>query len=210
MLQSDSLIFDMDGTLWDNVNLYVISCNEGLQQRGYQKQVTRDNILGLMGKEARVMLESILPGATAGEQDLLFDAVIAEYQKLLDDMNPVIYEGVHEGLKQLSEKYPLFLLSNCEEGGLVNFMHHTRTTSFFVDYMEHGMNLKPKHHNLQLLMEKHGLKAPVYIGDTESDSAQSMMAGVPFVFVSYGFGATENYSLKFDSFNALTAYFLNQ
>ncbi|MBF6629355.1 MAG: HAD family hydrolase [Proteiniphilum sp.] len=210
MLQSDSLIFDMDGTLWDNVNSYVISWNEGLQQRGYQKQVTRDNILGLMGKEARVMLESILPGATAGEQDLLFDAVIAEYQKLLDDMNPVIYEGVHEGLKQLSEKYPLFLLSNCEEGGLVNFMHHTRTTSFFVDYMEHGMNLKPKHHNLQLLMEKHGLKAPVYIGDTESDSAQSMMAGVPFVFVSYGFGATENYSLKFDSFNALTAYFLNQ
>lgn len=210
MLQSDSLIFDMDGTLWDNVNSYVISWNEGLQQRGYQKQVTRDNILGLMGKEARVMLESILPGATAGEQDLLFDAVIAEYQKLLDDMNPVIYEGVHEGLKQLSEKYPLFLLSNCEEGGLVNFMHHTRTTSFFVDYMEHGMNLKPKHHNLQLLMEKHDLKAPVYIGDTESDSAQSMMAGVPFVFVSYGFGATENYSLKFDSFNALTAYFLNQ
>ena len=210
MLQSDSIIFDMDGTLWDNVNSYVISWNEGLQQRGYQKQVTRDNILGLMGKEARVMLESILPGATAGEQDLLFDAVIAEYQKLLDDMNPVIYEGVHEGLKQLSEKYPLFLLSNCEEGGLVNFMHHTRTTSFFVDYMEHGMNLKPKHHNLQLLMEKHGLKAPVYIGDTESDSAQSMMAGVPFVFVSYGFGATENYSLKFDSFNALTAYFLNQ
>ena len=210
MLQSDSLISDMDGTLWDNVNSYVISWNEGLQQRGYQKQVTRDNILGLMGKEARVMLESILPGATAGEQDLLFDAVIAEYQKLLDDMNPVIYEGVHEGLKQLSEKYPLFLLSNCEEGGLVNFMHHTRTTSFFVDYMEHGMNLKPKHHNLQLLMEKHGLKAPVYIGDTESDSAQSMMAGVPFVFVSYGFGATENYSLKFDSFNALTAYFLNQ
>ena len=45
MLQSDSLIFDMDGTLWDNVNSYVISWNEGLQQRGYQKQVTRDNIL---------------------------------------------------------------------------------------------------------------------------------------------------------------------
>ena len=210
MLHSDSLIFDMDGTLWDNVNSYVISWNKGLEQRGYQKQVTRDNILGLMGKEARVMLQSILPRATAGEQDLLFDAVIAEYQKLLDHMNPVIYEGVLAGLKQLSEKYPLFLLSNCEEGGLVNFMHHTKTTPLFIDYMEHGMNLMPKHHNLRLLMEKYGLNAPVYIGDTDSDSDQSMMAGVPFVYVSYGFGVTDKYSLKFDSFTALTAYFLNQ
>jgi phosphoglycolate phosphatase len=209
MLQSDSLIFDMDGTLWDNVNSYVISWNKGLEQRGYQKQVTRDNILGLMGKEARVMLQSILPRATVGEQDLLFDAVITEYQKLLDHMNPVIYEGVHAGLKQLSEKYPLFLLSNCEEGGLVNFMRHTETTPLFIDYMEHGMNLKPKHHNLRLLIEKHGLKAPVYIGDTDSDSKQSALAGVPFVFLSYGFGETDNYSLKFDSFTALTDYFLN-
>ncbi|MBK5196571.1 MAG: HAD family hydrolase, partial [Proteiniphilum sp.] len=146
------------------MNTYVISWNKGLQQRGYQKQVTRDNILGLMGKEARVMLQFILPGATTDEQDLLFDAVIAEYQKLLDDMNPVIYEGVLTGLEQLSEKYRLFLLSNCEVSGLVNFMRHTKTTSLFIDYMEHGMNMKSKHHNLRLLIEKHGLKSPVYIG----------------------------------------------
>jgi len=209
MLRPDSLIFDMDGTLWDNLNTYVISWNKGLQQRGYQKQVTRDNILGLMGKEARVMLESILPGATADEQDLLFDAVIAEYQKLLGDMNPLIYEGVLTGLEQLSEKYHLFLLSNCEEGGLVNFMRHTKTTSLFIDYMEHGMNMKSKHHNLRLLIEKHGLKSPVYIGDTDSDSKQSELAEVPFVFMSYGFGETDNYSLMFDSFTALTTYFLN-
>jgi len=209
MLYSDSLIFDMDGTLWDNVNTYVISWNKGLAQRGYHKQVTRDNILGLMGKEARVMLQSILPGATAHEQDLLFDAVITEYQKLLGEMNPVIYEGVLTGLERLSEKYPLFLLSNCEEGGLLNFMRHTKTTPLFLDYMEHGMNLQPKHHNLQLLIEKHGLKAPLYIGDTDSDSKQSELAGVPFVFVSYGFGETDSYSLKFDSFTALTTYFLH-
>ena len=92
----------------------------------------------------------------------------------------------------------------------MNFMHHTKTTLLFIDYMEHWMILMPKHHNLRLLMEKYGLNAPVYIGDTDSDSDQSMMAGVPFVYVSYGFGVTDKYSLKFDSFTALTAYFLNQ
>ena len=61
MEHPDSLIFDLDGTLWDNVDSYVISWNRGLIRTGYQKQVTRDDILGLMGKEARIMLDSILP-----------------------------------------------------------------------------------------------------------------------------------------------------
>lgn len=209
MLHPDSLIFDMDGTLWDNVDSYVISWNKGLKKRGHQKQISRDNILGLMGKEAREMLQSILPGGSSDEHALLFDAVIAEYQLLLDHMRPLLYEGVISGLTLLAEKYPLFLLSNCEEGGLLNFMNHTKTTPLFLDYMEHGMNKKPKQHNLRLLREKHGLKAPVYIGDTDSDAKQSQLAGIPFVFLTYGFGKTVNYSLKFDSFPELTTYFLH-
>ena len=113
-----------------------------------------------------------------------------------------------EGLEKLSEKYPLFLLSNCEEGGLVNFMKHTRTTHLFTDYMEHGQNLKPKSFNLRLLKERNQLTRPVYIGDTDGDSKACIDAGVPFVFMTYGFGKTDNYELKFDSFSQLTDYFL--
>lgn len=208
MMKPDSLIFDMDGTLWDNVNTYVIVWNRGLEITGHQKRVSRDDILGLMGREARVMLQAVLPGETAAGQDRLFEAVISEYQKLQGKMKPVIYEGVLPGLRQLSRRYRLFLLSNCEEGGLVNFMRYSDTSSLFIDYMEHGMNLKPKHHNMQLLVERHGLKAPLYVGDTHSDSEQSAIAGIPFVFASYGFGDTDNYTLSFDSFPALTTYFL--
>ena len=199
----------MDGTLWDNVDSYVISWNRGLIRTGYQKQVTRDDILGLMGKEARVMLDSILPDAGGTAQDQLFEAVIDEYQELLPTMKPLIYDGVVQGLEQLAQKYRLFLLSNCEEGGLVNFMRHTRTTHLFLDYMEHGMNLQPKHHNLRLLMAKHGLKSPHYIGDTDSDSHQSELAGVPFVMVTYGFGTTNRFQLQFDTFPQLVSHYMN-
>jgi len=205
----DSLIFDMDGTLWDNVDSYVISWNRGLIRTGYQKQVTRDDILGLMGKEARMMLDSILPDADKTTQDRLFEAVIDAYQELLPMMKPLIYDGVVQGLEQLAQKYRLFMLSNCEEGGLVNFMRHTRTTHLFLDYMEHGMNLQPKHHNLRLLMAKHGLKSPHYIGDTDSDSHQSALAGVPFVMVTYGFGTTNRFHLKFDTFPQLVSHYMN-
>lgn len=209
MIQPDSLIFDMDGTLWDNVNSYTIAWNKALTIKGYDFGVTRDGLLGLMGKEARVMLNVILPKGSARDQDELFNEVIRQYQLLIPEMKPVIYEGVQKGLEKLSKKYPLFLLSNCEEGGLVNFMKHTQTTHLFSDYMEHGQNLKPKSFNMKLLKERNKLLNPVYIGDTRSDSQASDAAGIPFVFVSYGFGKTESYVLKFDSFPELTDYYLS-
>lgn len=209
MTKPDSLIFDMDGTLWDNVDSYTIVWNKGLEEKGYSRRVTREDLLGLMGKEARVMLQTLIPEASESAQDELFDEVIRQYQLLVPDMKPRIYEGVYEGLEKLSKKYPLFLLSNCEEGGLVNFMNYTRTTHLITDYMEHGQNLQPKSVNMRLLKERNNLSHPVYIGDTDSDSKASADAGVPFVFMTYGFGNTENYALKFDSFPELTDYFLN-
>lgn len=209
MTNPDSLIFDMDGTLWDNVDSYVIAWNKGLEINDYRSRVTRDDLLGLMGKEAHVMLDAILPNASKSAQDELFDEVVRQYQLLVPDMKPRIYEGVQEGLEKLSEKYPLFLLSNCEKGGLVNFMRHTGTAHLFIDYMEHGENLKSKSFNMKLLKERNNLQNPLYIGDTDSDSKASTEAGVPFVFVTYGFGKTDKYMYTFDSFPQLVDFFLN-
>ena len=208
MTKPDSLIFDMDGTLWDNVDSYAIVWNRALEAKGYRLRVTREDLLGLMGKEARVMLDTILPDASRSVQDGLFDEVVRQYQLLVPGMKPHIYESVYEGLEKLSEKYPLFLLSNCEKGGLVNFMRHTGTAHLFTDYMEHGENLKPKSFNMKLLKERNNLQNPLYIGDTDSDSKASAEAGVPFVFVTYGFGKTDRYAYTFDSFPQLVDFFL--
>ncbi len=205
----DSLIFDMDGTLWDNVNSFEYVWNKGLEIQGYTERVTRQKLLGLMGLEPRYFLNRVIPQASEQEQDLLFDEVIRQYQLLVPRMTPKIYDGVLEGIEKLSRRYRLFLLSNCEEGGLVNFMNHTRMRRFFEDYMEHGQNLQRKAFNMQLLKERNHLKNPVYIGDTDSDSREAAAAGIPFVFVTYGFGKTNNYWMSFDSFTQLTHYFLN-
>ena len=205
----DSLIFDMDGTIWDNVNSYVLAWNAAFKELGHSVQVTRESLIGLMGKEARKILKILIPDVPGKEQDLLFDEVIVQYQKMLSTMQPVIYPGVIEGLHKLHSKYKLLLLSNCEQDGLVNLMEHTNTTHLFLDYMEHGQNNMPKNHNLNLLKERHNLLSPVYIGDTDGDSRESEMAGVPFVFMTYGFGTTENYQLQFNTFGELTDYYMN-
>ncbi len=199
----------MDGTLWDNVHNYATAWNAALKQQGHRSSVTRESLLGLMGKEARRMLNVLVPDATIREQDLLFDEVIVQYNKLVPTMKTNIYPYVIEGLEQLKTKYKLLLLSNCEEGGLVNFMNHTKTNHLFLDYMEHGQNNMPKRFNLNLLIKKHDLKSPVYIGDTDGDSHESSVANVPFVFVTYGFGKTDNFILQFNSFRELTKYYMN-
>ena len=64
-------------------------------------------------------------------------------------------------------------------------------------------------HNLQLLKERHNLQSPVYIGDTEGDRRATHKAGMPFVLMTYGFGDTDKYDIKFDNFVELTDYYMN-
>jgi phosphoglycolate phosphatase len=77
------------------------------------------------------------------------------------------------------------------------------------DSIAYGQNNMPKHHNMHLLIDKHQLKKPVYIGDTNGDAEQTRMAGIPFIFVTYGFGKTDDYELKFDDFESLTKYYMS-
>ncbi|NLI71415.1 MAG: HAD family hydrolase [Bacteroidales bacterium] len=202
----DSLIFDMDGTLWDNVSSYVRAWNIGFEKIGHAQRVVYDDLIGLMGKQIDAMMDALIPESTEETRNALMHAVFHAYREM-DDITPVIFPDVLEGLEKLSKKYKLLLLSNCEEGGLVKFMKHTGTTHLFTDYAEHGQNFMPKSHNLKLLIERNNLQSTIYIGDTDGDSHETRKAGIPFGFVTYGFGKTSDYDVKFDSFKELTDYF---
>lgn len=209
-MKPDSLIFDMDGTLWDNVHTYAVAWNKAFVQKGYDgASITSSELKKYMGKEILEIVHGIFPHLGHEQAENLFREVEHQYRLLVPDMQPVIFPGVLEGLEKLSEKYRLLLLSNCEEGGLVNFMNHTKTSHLFADYMEHGQNMQPKWFNMRLLKERNNLQNPVYIGDTDSDRKASSAAGVPFIFMSYGFGKTDKWTLTFNSFASFTDYFLN-
>jgi phosphoglycolate phosphatase len=45
--------------------------------------------------------------------------------------------------------------------------------------------------NNLLLMEREGLKNPVYVGDTQGDMNSAIEADIPFVFCRFGFGTVE-------------------
>jgi phosphoglycolate phosphatase len=121
----------------------------------------------------------------------------------------LMYDGVREGLIKLSAKYSLFIVSNCPENLIVEFLKWADLEEYVTDEMAHGVNSMPKHHNIKLLVDKHNLKSPVYIGDTLGDGLETRKAGLPFVLLTYGFGTTDDYDLKFDDFIAFTDYYMN-
>ena len=207
-MKPDSLIFDMDGTLWDAVDTYVLAWNNSFDSKKLPHTVTRDDLLSCMGKDVKTILKSIFTDEEKRFIDELADEVNSQYRALMPTMSFTVYPGVNKGLERLSKQYKLFMLSNCEKDSLPNFMKHTHTSHLFTDYMEFGMNLQPKSVNLKLLKEKHQLQNPFYIGDTDHDAEECCLAGIPFVYVTYGFGQTSKYDYVFDSFLELTDYFL--
>lgn len=204
----DSLIFDMDGTLWDAVETYAIAWNKYFEKHQIKAHLTKQDLDSYMGFEQSAYLKAILPQFNAKERDKMYEKVINIQYQLIDEIGGYIYNGVIDGLKSLSKKYKLFIVSNCPKYTIRHFVKWAKIEEYITETLAHGENFKPKYENIQYLIRKHDLKHPVYIGDTNSDAKQSQMAEVPFIFMEYGFGETNNYHLKFKSFSNFSNYYL--
>jgi len=209
MQKPDSLIFDMDGTLWDAVDTYAHSWNVVFNEMGIDKKIDRQVLAPMVGWEGKKVIETLMPEFEHQKRVDIYATVNDRRHSLIGEKGGILYDGVREGLPKLAQKYKIFILSNCAKGIIRQFINWAGIDEHVTDEIAYGINFMPKHHNINLLIEKHGLKAPVYIGDTAGDGEQTRLAGIPFVFVSYGFGTTDDYDVKFDDFGSLTNYFLN-
>ncbi|MFI5161275.1 MAG: HAD family hydrolase [Sphingobacteriales bacterium] len=209
MKKPDSIIFDMDGTLWDAVDTYAGSWNIVFKEFNIDRTVPRDELAKMVGWEGKKVLEAIMPEYEDEKRQAIYARVNEVRRELLPKNGGMLYEGVKDGLEQLAGKYQLYIVSNCAVGIIRLFMDWAGINEHIIDEIAYGTNYMPKNHNIKVLIGRHNLQAPVYVGDTDGDAEQSRLAGIPFVFVSYGFGETDNHDLRFDSFIDFTKFFMN-
>ncbi|MEO6151009.1 MAG: HAD family hydrolase [Mucilaginibacter sp.] len=189
----DSIIFDLDGTLWDSTANVAVAWQAVKQQVDYIKDdITQQDVRGITGLTYTHIFEKLFPYLD-DEKRAEFKAMAAKSE--LDTLNELggdLYPAIQETLQYLSGKYKLFLVSNCQNGYAETFFKHSKLQHYFLGYQCYGTKGQPKFENIKDVVSDFNLTAPVYIGDTQSDYEATVKAGVPFIFSAYGFGKVEH------------------
>ena len=208
-MNPESLIFDIDGTLWDSRSIIVEGYNQVLTAAGHADLcVTAEDLKQLFGKTMKEIADIMLTSLSEEERYPLMEKCIDTGDaRLLDDPCHIGYPGVKETLEELHKRYRLFIVSNSQLGYPETTMDKLGITHLFQGHLCFGNTGTDKGTTIRILMEQHNIENAVYIGDTQGDYEAAVKAGLPFVWATFGFGVPEGYDAKIDSFRELTQLF---
>lgn len=188
MKKIDGIIFDVDGTLWESVTSMWMAWHEELKELGYEYDFSVEKMRSLFGQLVYVFGDVLFPDQSVEERRALAKHCS---ERQLDKMrkNKLLYpyEGVVELIPVLAKEYPLFIVTNANDGYAQLFMEFTHTEEYFTDFQHAGKPGITKAYNIRLIMERNHLKNAVYVGDTTLDQQSSEEAGARFIWASYGF-----------------------
>ena len=204
-----SLIFDIDGTLWDSRALVAEGYNIQLRREGYAHLcVTAEDLRPLFGKVMTEIADAMLAEIPVPERYRLMERCMdTENKYLAENECNIGYEGVKETLEELAKEYRLFIVSNAQCGYPELCMEKLGIAHLFEGHMCFGDTGTEKGETIKRLMEKHGITDAVYIGDTQGDFEATVVADIPFIWAAFGFGVPESYAAKVDSFPELARIF---
>lgn len=190
----DGIIFDVDGTLWNSTPVVEQAWNQALKDEGYGDiSVTAKQLQGLFGLPMPDIINAIMPQVPKEEQ-IAFAPKCYEYEHAyLNKKAGILYPYICETIRELAKRHKIFIVSNCQAGYIELFIEKTGIGDVITDHVCLGDNDLLKADNIKLIVDRHKLKAPVYVGDIQGDADSSYKAGVEFIYAAYGFGKVDRY-----------------
>ena len=184
------IILDVDGTLWDAVEVITQSWNVVLNTMpDVQGEISADQMRGCLGKtmfEIADRLFGYLP--LPRRRQVLEEAMRYEVAYLREHPGR-IYPGVRECLKALREDgWHLYIVSNCQKGYIEDCLLALGEEGLVEDHICFEDTLQDKGSNIRLCAERNQLDYAVYVGDTAQDLSAARAAGTAFIYAGYGFG----------------------
>lgn len=176
------ILWDLDGTLLDTLDDLADATNHVLACHGYPAR-SREEIRAFVGNGARVLL------AKAAPADADADALLARFQPYYAahcQLKTRPYPGIPAVLAQLSERYPMAIVSNKPDGAV-----KALCARYFPGIYALGETpdcpRKPAADMVYKAMRIIGVERCIYVGDSEVDVLTARNAGVPCLSVLWGF-----------------------
>ena len=201
----DSIIFDLDGTLWNSSKPICEAWNIILDRH---KEIVREPItieeLGqCMGLPMYDIAAKLFPDEKEEVRNALMDELCEFENGYLEKMGGVLFPGLEATLKELKTKYPLYIVSNCQDGYIEAFIKAHHMEKYFEDTECWGRTRLSKGESNKILIARNHLKNPIYVGDTAGDYQSAVDAGIPFVYAAYGFGEVQDCAYEIQSIREL-------
>jgi phosphoglycolate phosphatase len=202
----DSIIFDLDGTLWDSTANVALAWQAAVAQVDYiDEEMTVERVRSITGMTYDAIFDKLFPDLDTHQRKEVQTLCGISELEILHTKGGELYPQLEETLKYLGAKYKLYIVSNCQSGYIEVFLDLNNMHPHFLAHQCFGTKGNPKADNIKDIVNDHQLKAPVYVGDTMGDYTAATQAGVPFIFASYGFGAVpDGMVATVNSFSELT------
>lgn len=204
-MKTESVILDIDGTLWDSRALVAEGWNIQLRHEGLEHlTVSAQQLQSLFGMTLEPLADALFGSVPAPERyRLMARCMETEQDHLRRDPCRIGYPGVKETLEQLRKTHRLFLVSNSEKGYPQLCVEKLGLEDLICGHLCYGDTGTSKGQTIRILMEAYGISSAVYVGDTQSDRDACLEAGIPFIYAAYGFGAPDGCDAKIDSIRDL-------
>ena len=201
----ESLIFDIDGTLWDSRALVAEGYNIQLKEEGLEHLfVDAKTLRPLFGKVMTAIADSIFASVPVPERyDLMERCMDTENRYLFENECRIGYPKVKETLEELSKKHRLFIVSNSQCGYPELCIEKLGLGDYIEGHMCFGDTGTSKGQTILTLIRKHNIGSCIYIGDTQGDLEACKEASIPFIFCGYGLGQAESWDARIESIEEL-------
>lgn len=204
-MRFDSLIFDLDGTLWDTCDTCALAWNTVIERHSIPfRAITGDDVRRVCGRPHEECIRTVFDGLPEEALDLIIAKTMVEDNRMVQELGGTLYEGMREGIAALEKDFKLYIVSNCQSGYIENFLEYSGLQNYFRDSECWGNTQLSKAKNTQAIIDRNNLRAPLFIGDTIGDLMAARDVEIPFAFLTYGFGDVREYDYSFNSFSELT------
>src|ERR1700761_8816834 len=135
----DSIIFDLDGTLWDSTHNVALAWQAAINEVPYiNEPMTQEKVRSITGMTYDSIFDKLFPTLNELERAEVQSLCGKHELEILHTKGGELYPGLDETLNYLSKKYKLFIVSNCQSGYIEVFFNISRMEHHFIGHQCFG------------------------------------------------------------------------